>query len=84
MVNEHDPLCSNQPGYFDGSIDWYAKCECVLISKVRADEREKAAKRVAQHDVKPCDDYERSCACWHCEMHEHMAYVIAAVRGEAS
>jgi hypothetical protein len=47
MVNEHDPLCSNQPGYFDGSIDWYAKCECVLISKVRADEREKAAKRVA-------------------------------------
>ena len=70
----------------DATYCWMcgADCHCKLLAKARAYERDKVAKRVAQHDVKPCDDYERSCACWHCEMHEHMAYVIAAARGEAS
>ena len=85
----HDPLCKlpNEWETFldvDGHRTIRRRCYCEMIAKIRADEREKAAQRVAQHDVKPCDDYERSCACWHCEMHERMAYVIAAARGEAS
>ena len=90
-VMNHDPLCPTPEcdyGKPEGSCMGYADClhhcQCRLIATTRTDEREKVAKRVAQHDVKPCDDYERSCACWHCEMHERMAYVIAAARGEAS
>lgn len=41
-VVNHDSLCSNQSEYFDGSILWPARCECELIARIRADEREKA------------------------------------------
>lgn len=73
MVNEHDPLCSNQPGYFDGSIDWYAQCECALIAKARADEREKAAQRIEELG---CSE---ACGC-----SITIPNAIAAARGEAS
>lgn len=42
----HDPLCSNQPEHYDGSVLWPAHCECSLIAKVRADERHAAVQRV--------------------------------------
>lgn len=44
----HDALCSNQSEYFDGSILWPARCECELIAKIRADEREKVAMRIEE------------------------------------
>ena len=53
-IMTHDPLCSNQSEYFDGSILWPARCECELIAKIRADEREKA-----RHDFQTaCIDIE--------------------------
>jgi hypothetical protein len=81
----HDPLCrlakTDAPAGYVGVM---IECDCYKVRYVRADEREKAAQRVAKHDLKPCEDYERSCACWRCERHEHMQHVIAAARGEAS
>ena len=44
----HDPLCDYQPEYFDGSILWPERCTCDLITKVRNDEREKAARQIAR------------------------------------
>jgi hypothetical protein len=36
----HDPLCPNIPEDWDGKILWPSRCDCVLIAKVRADERQ--------------------------------------------
>lgn len=43
----HDPLCPNVPEHWDGQILWPAKCQCDLISKVRAEERDACIEDVA-------------------------------------
>ena len=91
----HDPLCTfpaldKFPDEWDEILDvggqrsWRRRCYCEMIAKARADEREKAAQRVAEHDLGPCEDYDRSCACWRCDRHEHMRNAVAAARGEES
>ena len=49
----HDPFCLAPKCDYDspngdcfGYEDCWHRCECILISKVRADEREQAAERV--------------------------------------
>ena len=43
----HDPLCQVQAWTpLERELDGNFYCQCALIAKVRADEREKAAKRV--------------------------------------
>ena len=77
-IMTHDPLCSNQSEYFDGSILWPARCECELIAKIRADEREKAAQRIRSIDQESYD-----CNCMSAPNPMRLA-CIAAARGEAS
>ncbi len=40
----HDPLCARTPT----GVHYVGVCTCALIAKVRADEREKAARRVTK------------------------------------
>lgn len=97
-MSDHDPLCSivncdpkgvlyvgwpfpAEGGYCEQCA---RECCCDVIAKVRADEREKAVSKVAAFDVQPCDDCDRSCACWRCDVHERVEDIIAAIRGEAS
>jgi len=37
----HDPLCTNTPEHYDGSILWPARCDCDIIAAARADERQR-------------------------------------------
>ena len=67
----HDPLCTfpahdKFPDEWDEILDvdgqrsWRRRCYCEMIAKARADEREKAAQRVAaQYD----DFYLSPCCC---------------------
>lgn len=55
-MNEHDPLCRYAPSEYvperglsrewAGAWTYPVPCHCDLIAKARADEREKAAKRI--------------------------------------
>lgn len=49
MNVEHDPLCMNKRYNWD-------ECNCTLIVRVRADERSKAAQRVAELGCRAHDD----------------------------
>ena len=58
----HDPFCLAPKCDYDspdgdcfGYEDCWHRCECILISKVRADEREQAAQRIAA--LEPTQDY---------------------------
>lgn len=87
--NDHDPLCLMFCDECDECDDAYCcldcdgyGCECWIISRVRADEREQAAQRMeapALHEewcvwAKPMPLGDR-CDCYH-------ARCIAAARGE--
>ena len=87
-ASDHDPLCptpqcdfGDKGGLGDcaGWGDCHHDCRCRFIAKVRADEREKAVAEVAAFDVQPCDDCDRSCACWRCDVHERVEDIIAAL-----
>jgi len=62
-VSEHDPMCNY-------GWDFCNVCTCGLIAKVRADEREKAAKFVTwmcsqtTHDWRHCQHTAIAAALW--------------------
>ncbi len=69
----HDPPGDYQPEYVEGGVLWPERCTCDLITKVRNDEREKAAQRVEScvNKFKARDFNDAVDAC------------VAAVKGES-
>ena len=82
----HDPMCRNAKR-IDPHYDTQGRCDCDLIARVRADERERAAERVAaltlnshyRIECEPPDPVDWSKHVGKCDA---IAEVFTAIRGE--